>query len=136
MLETLEPQFKTSRIHLTWSRSFNNSVKSIAQHLANSSHRLSWLHKERKEDLQDQPLPSVEEKRTQVKEPRKCKIYWPMLAKFTLSNSLGTLKEQLSQKRGQIRSRFWKISMILTMWLLRLRLFVLQLRICQFFIAQ
>lgn len=74
MLETLEPQFKTSRIHLTWSRSFNNSVKSIAQHLANSSHRLSWLHKERKEDLQDQPLPSVEEKRTQVKELRKCKI--------------------------------------------------------------
>ncbi len=133
MVEILLPQLKTEKINLTWSRNSSSLVISIVQLLANSSHLPSCLTSKRKEG--DRPLPSVEGKRTQVKEPKKCKKYWPILVKYFHSNSLGTLKGQLSLKRGTVRSKFWKISMILIMWHLRLGLFGQLHRICLSFIA-
>jgi hypothetical protein len=120
-VETRLLQLKTSRIHSTWSRNSNSTVRSTALLQANSSLHLSWLLKERKEDLQDQPHQSEEEKRTQVKEPKKCKKSWPTQVKYSLSNSLGTQIGQPSRKKVQIRSKFWKISTILTMLHLKLR---------------
>ena len=132
----VQPQFKTSKIHLTWSRNSTSSVRSIVLFLASSSHHPSWLPKERKEGRQDPSLPSVGERRTLVKEPKRCKISWAIQVKCCLSNSLGTHRGHQCPKGVKIRSRYLTMSRILMMWYLKLRLFVRQHRICQSSIVQ